>query len=345
MIGAAARVGRGDADAARTGRASRSPTPPPRRAPPGCRSTSRSGARSRRAPSPERLRARSRAAPTNSRKSGAGRVGRDLNSGWNWLATNHGWSGSSTISTRRPPWNVPDDDEPVLDEPRPDRVVDLVAVPVPLVRRPRRRRPRAPACPPSSSTACAPRRIVPPRSSTSFCSGSRSITGYGVSGSISVELAPSSPTTCRANSETATCMPRQMPRYGIAVLARDAAGEDLPLPAARAEAARDEHAVDLLELAPRPRRATSPRRRPSARRTCAPWWMPACLSASCTERYASWSFTYLPTSAISTHPVALGDPLRQLEPLAEVGRPARRARACGRRASSSPCSCSACGTR
>jgi PAS domain S-box-containing protein len=33
---------------------------------------------------------------------GAGRVGRDLNSGWNWLATNHGWSGSSTISTSRP---------------------------------------------------------------------------------------------------------------------------------------------------------------------------------------------------------------------------------------------------
>ena len=31
-------------------------------------------------------------------------------------------------------------------------------------------------------------------------------------------------------------------------LARDAAGEDLPLPAARAEAAGDEHAVDALEL-------------------------------------------------------------------------------------------------
>ena len=43
-------------------------------------------------------------------------------------------------------------------------------------------------------------------------------------------------------------MPRQMPRYGISLLAGDAAGEDLPLPPARAEAARDEHAVDLLEL-------------------------------------------------------------------------------------------------
>ncbi len=41
------------------------------------------------------------------------------------------------------------------------------------------------------------------------------MTGYGVSGSISVEFAPSSPQTLRANSETATCIPRQMPRYGI----------------------------------------------------------------------------------------------------------------------------------
>ena len=46
------------------------------------------------------------------------------------------------------------------------------------------------------------------------------MTGNGVSGSISVELAPSRPTTCRANSDTATCMPRQMPRYGIRARAR-----------------------------------------------------------------------------------------------------------------------------
>ena len=56
---------------------------------------------------------------------------------------------------------------------------------------------------------------MPPRSATSFCSGSRSITGYGVSGSNSVELAPSMPTTWRANSATAICIPRQMPRNGI----------------------------------------------------------------------------------------------------------------------------------
>src|SRR5581483_7607245 len=57
--------------------------------------------------SPVLIRARSSAAPTKPRKRDAARVGRDLNSGWNWLATNHGWSASSTISTSRPFWNVP----------------------------------------------------------------------------------------------------------------------------------------------------------------------------------------------------------------------------------------------
>ena len=80
------------------------------------------------------------------------------------------------------------------------------------------------------------------------------MTGYGVSGSISVELAPSSPTTCRANSDTATCMPEADAEVRDAVLARDAAGEDLALPAARAEAAGDEHAVDAARAS---RRASS----------------------------------------------------------------------------------------
>ena len=66
-----------------------------------------------------------------------------------------------------------------------------------------------------SFTGSAPRRIVPPMSETSFCSGSRSITGYGVSGSNSVELAPGMSTTWRAKSATAICMPRQTPRNGI----------------------------------------------------------------------------------------------------------------------------------
>ena len=39
---------------------------------------------------PGRKRPCSTAAPTKSRNSGWGRVGRDVNSGWNWLATNQG---------------------------------------------------------------------------------------------------------------------------------------------------------------------------------------------------------------------------------------------------------------
>src|ERR1700712_5585779 len=89
--------------------------------------------------------------------------------------------------------------------------------------------------------------MVPPRSSMPFCSGSRSITGYGVSGSISVEFAPSRPTTWRANSDTATCMPRQMPRDGVRVSRAARAGGGFPSPARGAEAAGHEHAVDGLE--------------------------------------------------------------------------------------------------
>jgi len=47
------------------------------------------------------------AAPTKSRNSGCGLVGRLLNSGWNWQATNHGCSGSSMSSTRRSSGVVP----------------------------------------------------------------------------------------------------------------------------------------------------------------------------------------------------------------------------------------------
>src|SRR5680860_435456 len=47
-----------------------------------------------------------------------------------------------------------------------------------------------------------------PMSSTSFCSGRRSMTGYGVVGSNSAELAPTIPITWRAKSTTATWSPR-----------------------------------------------------------------------------------------------------------------------------------------
>ena len=47
-----------------------------------------------------------------------------------------------------------------------------------------------------------------------FCSGIRSIYGNGVSEQNSVELASRWPSTLRANSMTASCIPRQMPKNG-----------------------------------------------------------------------------------------------------------------------------------
>src|SRR5207245_6263633 len=54
----------------------------------------------------------SAAAPTKSRKSGCGRLGRERNSGWNCEATNQGWSRRSTISTSRSFGEVPENTMP-----------------------------------------------------------------------------------------------------------------------------------------------------------------------------------------------------------------------------------------
>ena len=89
---------------------------------------------SRLAASPARVPLRySSAARTNSRNSGAGRCGRDLNSGWYWEATKYGWSGSSMISTRRSSGDVPEMTRPAALEPLAQEVVDLVAMAVALV--------------------------------------------------------------------------------------------------------------------------------------------------------------------------------------------------------------------
>ncbi len=78
-----------------------------------------------------------RAAPsavaTNPSKSGCGRSGRLLNSGWNWLATNQGWSRSSTISTRRPSGDWPERIIPAPSSIAAVAVVHLEAVAMPLV--------------------------------------------------------------------------------------------------------------------------------------------------------------------------------------------------------------------
>ena len=99
-------------------------------------------------------------------------------------------------------------------------------------------------------------------SAISFCSGSRSITGNGVSRSNSVELAPSIPATWRANSQTATCIPRQIPRYGICCSRAICAARILPskprppkppgirIPSAPAQARGDRRVADRLGVDP-----------------------------------------------------------------------------------------------
>ena len=106
---------------------------------------------------------------------------------------------------------------------------------------------------------------MPPRSSISFCSGSRSITGYGVSGSISVEFAPSSPSDvarelghgdvhAEADAEVRDLRARAR---------RGRRGSCPPSRASRSRRARARRRR-ARAVAPPPR-ATCPRRRPSAR--------------------------------------------------------------------------------
>ena len=114
-------------------------------------------------------------------------------------------------------------------------------------------------------------------------------------------------------------MPRQMPRYGISRSRATRQARIFPSQPREPKPPGHEHPVDLLEQRRSPLRATSLPHRPSSRARFAPWCAPACFSASCTDRYASCSFTYLPTSAISTSSVALLHPLGQVEPVAEIG--------------------------
>ena len=93
------------------------------------------------------------------------------------------------------------------------------------------------------------------------------------------------PATWRANSPTAICMPRQMPRYGISLLARDLRGADLALDAAPAEAAGDQDAVGVARAARAAslvveRLGVDPVDLDLARRA----WKPAWRSASTTDR-------------------------------------------------------------
>ena len=69
----------------------------------------------------------------NSRKSGCARLGRDLNSGWNCTPTNHGCSGTSTISTSRSFGAQAGQLQTGVGERLTEDVVELIAVAVALV--------------------------------------------------------------------------------------------------------------------------------------------------------------------------------------------------------------------
>ena len=73
------------------------------------------------------------------------------------------------------------------------------------------------------------------------------MTGYGVSGSNSVEFAPSMPTTWRAKSAAAICMPRQIPRNGISFSRAIRAASILPSMPRTPKPPGIEDAVGLLE--------------------------------------------------------------------------------------------------
>ena len=113
-------------------------------------------------------------------------------------------------------------------------------------------------------------------------------------------------------------MPRQMPRYGIS----------------RSRATRQARIFPSQPREPKPPGTSTPSTCSSSSRRFlerhplgvdpahaapfAPWCAPACLSASCTERYASCSLHVLADERDLDDFVAPLDPLVQVEPLAEI---------------------------
>ena len=91
-----------------------------------------------------------------SRNSGWALVGFDLNSGWNWTATNQGWSRPLHDLDDRAVGADPGGDQPVFLECLAVGVVELVAMAVPLVDRVDARRPRGPGCPGPGRRATSP---------------------------------------------------------------------------------------------------------------------------------------------------------------------------------------------
>ena len=240
-------------------------------------------------------------------------------SGWNCEATKNGWSGSSMISTSRPLLaTCPENTSPCACSASWYAGLTSQRWRCRSSRRPRRR-PRRPACPARGGTAARPAAWWRPGRSRSSARAAGRSPACGVAGSNSLELAPSSPHTLRANSMTAHCRPRQMPEERDAVLARVPDRRDLALDAA-ARRTRPGSGCRPRRRG-RPRVADPPRSSDATQRICtsAPWRNPPCFSASITLRYASRRFTYLPTTAIVTGSTARVDALDERLPLGQVG--------------------------
>ena len=170
------------------------------------------------------------------------------------------------------------------------------------------------------------------------------MTGYGVSGSISVEFAPSRPQTWRANSETATCMPRQMPRYGIA----------------SSRATRQARIFPSQPREPKPPGTSTPSTPASSRARLlerhvlgvdpADDDVAAVVDAGVLERLVDRE-----VGVVELHVLAderdldrsrrVAEPLDELVPLAEVGDRGASSPSFSQTSRSRPCSCSAFGTR
>ena len=175
---------------------------------------------------------------------------------------------------------------------------------------------------------CEPRRIVPPRSDSSLRFSTRparsyhsvmsATTGFCVSGSNSVLFASARPATSRANSITASCMPRQMPRYGVF----------------------DSRAYWIALILPSVPRRPKPPGTSTASRCFRPStpsasicsesmysmltfvdvWMAAWRSASISDLYDSVSSTYLPTMPIVTSLFGFSSFSTSFDHMAQVGR-------------------------
>ena len=148
-----------------------------------------------------------------------------------------------------------------------------------------------------------PSRIVPPFCVRPFCVVMRSITGCGVSGFTSVELAPFKPQTWRANSITAICIPKQMPKKGTRSSRAQRTAAILPsVPRGPKPIGTSTPSTSLI--APSPSFSTTSESTYSSS-TAHSLAMPPCASASLRLLYESTTSTYLPTTAIRTRSFGL----------------------------------------